>query len=292
MFLENKTPEQKIVHIRDGMLRSYTKICLGMAIIAALFPLLVYVNGFFYGICLQPSISNYYFAPSVSRPDIDPQHGGEKVACPASAERIDPWDHPVRALFVGGLFALGVFLFLYKGFTPVENWILNFAGIFAVGVAIFPMGRSYFLLPPWFSPHGFCAIAMFVCIASIAIRTKSTKSSPFEDETSSARYRNWYNFCAVGMVTFPIIGVAMNIVFGGSSPIFWVEAVGIWIFAIFWSVKSYELNELTKKVIRAGGDEGQSFWASPSGVDKQRLDALPQSSTPQSGRPSSVPQSP
>jgi hypothetical protein len=46
--------------------------------------------------------------------------------------------NPTRTLFVGFLCATGVFLFLYKGFTPLENNLLNVAGTGAILVAFLP----------------------------------------------------------------------------------------------------------------------------------------------------------
>ena len=43
-----------------------------------------------------------------------------------------------RDVFVGALFAIGAAAFLYKGYSYKENIAMNLAGIFAVGVAVFP----------------------------------------------------------------------------------------------------------------------------------------------------------
>src|SRR5215212_7799422 len=45
---------------------------------------------------------------------------------------------PMRTIFVGFLCITGSFLYLYKGFTKLENLLLNVAGISAVLVALFP----------------------------------------------------------------------------------------------------------------------------------------------------------
>src|SRR5262249_50789988 len=43
-----------------------------------------------------------------------------------------------RNVLVGGLCAIGVFLFAYKGYDNWDRWITNVAGLFAIGVAFFP----------------------------------------------------------------------------------------------------------------------------------------------------------
>ena len=70
---------------------TYVNLRIGMAVIAMAFPILLWVGGLLQGLELQPSMSDYYHAGS-----------------PAGL---------MRDWFVGLLFAVGVFLYLYKGFT-------------------------------------------------------------------------------------------------------------------------------------------------------------------------------
>ena len=51
----------------------------------------------------------------------------------------------MRIWSVGILFVVAAFLYLYKGFTPFENYALNVAGVCALGVALVPM--------PWNRPQ-------------------------------------------------------------------------------------------------------------------------------------------
>jgi hypothetical protein len=44
----------------------------------------------------------------------------------------------MRDAFVGGMWAAGVFLIFYRGSDRLERWATNFAGLFAVGIALFP----------------------------------------------------------------------------------------------------------------------------------------------------------
>jgi hypothetical protein len=45
---------------------------------------------------------------------------------------------PMRDVFVGGLCAMGLFLFFYSGYDSWEDWGGNVAGFFAIGVALVP----------------------------------------------------------------------------------------------------------------------------------------------------------
>jgi hypothetical protein len=44
----------------------------------------------------------------------------------------------MRDVFVGAMWAAGVFLIFYRGHDFWDRWLTNFAGIFALGIALFP----------------------------------------------------------------------------------------------------------------------------------------------------------
>ncbi len=114
---------------------TYNRLRVGMGAIAFAFPFLLWGMGWwYYGLPLQGSMSAYYWA--------------------IIEEGSNP---PMRVWFVGILFAIGSFLFLYKGYTPWENWALNVAGVCAICVALFPMCWKYNDVSecPSFSWHGF-----------------------------------------------------------------------------------------------------------------------------------------
>ena len=99
-------------NLQKHVFSTYTHLRIGMITIAFLFPLLLVVGGLWHGVEWQDSMSAYY-------------HATVGATAP-----------PMRVWFIGLLYALGVFLFLYKGFSKLENWCLSFAGIFAVGVGL------------------------------------------------------------------------------------------------------------------------------------------------------------
>ena len=94
--------------IRRHITQAYFNLRFGNAVAAFLFPLILWFGGrFLADVPLQPSISAYYYTP-------------------------------MRDIFVGILFAIGSFLYLYKGFSRQENYALNCAGLLALGIAVFP----------------------------------------------------------------------------------------------------------------------------------------------------------
>mgnify|MGYP000158490826 CR=1 FL=1 len=221
----------KLERLRRNLLRSYIHVSRGIGIIAAMFPVAVYLSGRAFGISLQDSLSHYFFA--------------------SSNGLNDPFDHPVRILFVGGLFAIGTFLFLYKGFSRGENALLNLAGVLAIGVAVLPMGM--WQVARFFTPHAACAVSLFLCIIYIAIWGRRDSVNLLRKEARISFYVTTYNIIAALMGSFIVLAVVLNFLFGTrTSIIFWVESAGIWVFATFWLVKAMELGELIEQEDRAG----------------------------------------
>src|SRR5688500_17264056 len=87
---------------------TYLSIRLGLAVLAFGFPILLWAWGhFIHGLPLQPSMSAYFWAA-------DPTH------CAS---------FPMRSIFVGVLIAIAACLYLYKGLTTLENYLLNGAAV-------------------------------------------------------------------------------------------------------------------------------------------------------------------
>jgi len=54
----------------------------------------------------------------------------------------DYYDLRTRDVFVGTLFAIGWFLFAYRGYDRTDDVPGNLAGLFALGVALFPQSGA------------------------------------------------------------------------------------------------------------------------------------------------------
>ena len=69
----------------------------------------------------------------------------------------------MRDWFVGILFAVAACLYLYQGLSDKENYLLNAAGVFAVGIAVNPFNwrPGWWFLPNSISPQGICAGCFF-----------------------------------------------------------------------------------------------------------------------------------
>ena len=213
--------------LQDHIFGTYVSLRYGMAVIGAVLPVLVYAIGAVHGVELQGSMSAYYWAP-------------------------DGVNAPSRNWFVGCLFAVAASLYLYKGFTIPENVALNLAALFGVGVAVFPMEWNCTVDCGRFSTHGFSAVLMFLCLVYVVwFRARDTLS--LLPEASAARYRKIYHGIGLVMLVSPLTAFVMNSFIGqGTAYVFFIEAAGIWAFAVYWLVKSSEFKKsnATKRALR------------------------------------------
>ena len=227
-----KEPEQ----LRQHVLATYFGLRIGIAVVGIALPLVVWIGGYLYAhLCLQRSISAYYHA-------------------------VGPTFHSMRNWLVGSLFVVGFFLYLYKGFSKLENILLNIGGVLAVLVALVPMtwqpcdlvicGTTPAMCKgPGWSPHGIFAVGFFLCIVFVIFYCSNDTLPLIKDaglpnaDELITRYKRIYRAIAIVMVTSIAAAYVLNI--RGSSPsrVFWMEVAGIWSFAAYWLVKSHEMSK-------------------------------------------------
>ena len=217
--------------LQHHILRTYTDLRIGTAAIALLFPPSLWLAGTFIPLLrtdFQPSMSAYYHTP-------------------------------LRNIFVGSLFIIGSFLYLYRGFTKRENFLLNVAGLCAVVVALCPTSltcngaqdflcnlraKEIFTLP---IPHGIAAITFFLCIAASCI-LDSKKTLKLITSTSR---QNWlqrlYWLYGFLMIALPLWAAYLSYAIESTVPptdrhiAYRVEFAAVWIFAFYWITKSLEI---------------------------------------------------
>jgi hypothetical protein len=211
----------------------------GIAYVAIAFPLILSIGGYaFAHLQLEGSMSAYYHASRDSQ--------AWEVDHPGSL--IDPGQGPMRNWFVGLLFALGGILVLYKGFTRMEDYALNLAGLMAVLVALFPMpwgadfkGAAVEFHNVHFSVHYACAVTLFLCIGYVCIFRARDTLELVNDPKVRKRYRAIYQCLGWVMIAAPLTAFVLTSVFDKQG--FFVELVGIWVFAAYWLVKDHEISK-------------------------------------------------
>jgi hypothetical protein len=208
-----RTPNEFKKHILD----TYSSTRIGLGIIGILYPLILWFIGLLLGIELQGSISAYYHTD-------------------------------MRNVFVGVLFIVGASLYLYKGYSSTEDYVLDGAGLCAVGIAIFPTSCVAdsvcdTFTAPWL--HGISALVFFFLIAYICIFKSSDtlENKQVKQAINIEHYKEIYKWLGIGMIGLPVVAaVLLNLKNETESLVFWVEFVAIWVFSIYWIVKTVEIN--------------------------------------------------
>jgi hypothetical protein len=146
----------------------------------------------------------------------------------------------MRNVLVGGLIAIGFFLFFYRGYDKWDDWIGNIGGFCAICTALFPTTRTGTgPLNIFGTIHLISATIFFSSLAVFALFL-----FPRQDNKPTKRkiLRNRI-YIACGSIMVACL-VAMGTFFytheknpAGSTFIFWSETLGIVSFGISWLTK-------------------------------------------------------
>jgi len=155
----------------------------------------------------------------------------------------DYYDTIMRGVFVGILFAIGIFLFSYRGYEKKDNVAGYLACVFAIGVALFPATVDSRAVR---TVHFLSAVAMFLTLAyfSYFLFTKSKEDPPYRPEK---RHRNRvYRTCGLIIVaSIALIALYIMVLEGTAidayKPVFVLETLALVAFGFSWFVKGATL---------------------------------------------------
>ena len=156
----------------------------------------------------------------------------------------------MRDVFVGTLCAIGVFLFSYKGHTGKDdndNLVGNFAGVFAIGVALFPTDLPSDAKTPQTTigiVHVVFASLFFLTLAYFSLFL-FTKTDPTKTPTPRKRRRNQvYRVCGYTIVTSIVLIFLLSILpaniqeaVSACNPVYWLESLAVVAFGVSWLTK-------------------------------------------------------
>lgn len=208
---------------RDDYVLSFYRVRQALGILGLAFPFLLLIGGVMKDARIEPSISDYYHTT-------------------------------LRDIFVGALFAIGIFLVSYKGHARgsddriSDNLAATLAGIGAFGLAMFPnrlvdgsLNIFQFYMGKGANVVHFTSAVLFLgAMAFFAL-------GPFA-RTRDPRRRIIYRWCGWSIIVFGVLATLASILrIAGpdgwrtwievSGLIFWFEAFGIWSFGLSWMVK-------------------------------------------------------
>ena len=152
----------------------------------------------------------------------------------------------MRDVFVGTLWAIGFFLFSYKGYCRSDNIAGNLGCVFAIGVTLIPdaygkitmsFNETSGIIHLTFAFLFFCTLIYF----SLFLFTKTGTAIPSKKKLQ----RNIvYKTCGYIMIIC-ILLIAIIFILPGSikshiealKPVFWLEALAILAFGVSWITK-------------------------------------------------------
>lgn len=214
----------------DAFLISYFTLRLLVGVIGILLPLVLVLGNIpFEGWVVRGSISEYYYTN-------------------------------LRDVFVGSLFAIAVFLLCYQGFRDKEvltdNVLANLAGIFALGIAIFPTERAVdpiALATDIGKVHYAFTGLFFGTLAYLSI-ARFTRTDPDDEITEAMKLEiRIYQACGWTLVFLIVLIALVQLTSIGSSlkrwsPVFWLESLAIAVFGLSWLTKSRALANGVNKI--------------------------------------------
>ena len=157
-----------------------------------------------------------------------------------------------RNIFVGGMCAIGVFLIGYRR-SRVDNWMSNFAGLFALGVALFPTSKpGSGDATDWTARvHTGSAIGLLVLLGMFCVwRFPNGIERGHVLLKDSDRI---YIGCGVGMAACAALELADQFGYLSGwtvwpSPLYVSESVAVLLFGVAWLLKGWNLGH----ALRAG----------------------------------------
>jgi len=172
---------------------------------------------------------------------------------------------PVRNIFVGALCALGLFLIAYVGYDLGDRLVTDLAGVFALGVALFPTAPTTASHPSVTCQtvavvstrehvvgdiHLVSAGLMFVFLAWMALRFTSTDKPPYPRKLLRNRI---YIICAIVIIACLVAAGITSLLPTSVKAhfpwwLFLYEAVAIVAFGVSWFVKGQTLISAIKDV--------------------------------------------
>jgi hypothetical protein len=204
---------------------SYFRLRRGLALVAFAFPIVLIVGG---GLDqVQTSISAYY------------HHSSEAASTYGAGA--------MRNIFVGVLWAMGCFLYFYKGYSKPEDFALDIAGLAALGVSLFPMdwpaapgvARSTIGMI-----HYASAVTFFLAIAYVCLFRSGDTLRIFNNEVRRLRFKRVYTSLGTLMIVVPLAIFALHLLLPRAErnfAVLLIEIAGIYVFSAFWLVKSREI---------------------------------------------------
>jgi len=159
----------------------------------------------------------------------------------------------MRDVFVGALWAIALFLFFYRGYDNWgkinwDNWLSSLAGLFAIGIAMFPTTES----GPTDTTgliHFVCAAIFFVILAlfSMFIFTKKGKSPTDEKIVRNRIFRICGAIMLACLLAIFLFMKTSHTHESALSFVFWAETIALVAFGIYGLQKGDHFTRINRQ---------------------------------------------
>ncbi|MEO8269754.1 MAG: hypothetical protein ABI557_08540, partial [Aureliella sp.] len=152
-------------------------------------------------------------------------------------------------MFVGTMCAIGVFLYVYRGYDWVENWTANFGAAAALAVALFPLDANSDPLRQSSVTgyiHTFSGGAFFFTLAFYSL-VHFPKTQRCEEEQETHAWERNFVYRTSGIVILLamlamggyliVIPETGKMLLNKYNFLFWMEWIAVWSFAAAWMTK-------------------------------------------------------
>ena len=145
----------------------------------------------------------------------------------------------MRDVLVGFEFAMGWFLFSYRGYDRRDDIVGDLACFFFLGVALFPTTSDNEAIR---IVHAVCAAGAFLMLATFSLFL-FTKTHEDREPTDEKKDRNKiYVACGVIMLVCIALVAVNHLFFKDTSlsriqPVFWLETIAMFAFGMSWITK-------------------------------------------------------
>lgn len=170
---------------------------------------------------------------------------------------------PATVVFTSTMVSLGIFLIIYKGYSPTrgrlgDNLITNFAGIFALLVAVVPTGYESGLVKApnmhcsegiWNVLHftGGVGFLVFTCLMCFFQFTKTDGKKTGAELKLKQKRNSLYRLCGIMMIMGMLVALMGFIgpLKSFKPAVFWGETIAVIFFGIAWLTKGKGLKWAT-----------------------------------------------
>ncbi len=145
----------------------------------------------------------------------------------------------MRNVFVGFLFAIGLFMFSYKGYGGADSFFGTAACLFALLVAFCPFSSPDPLVR---SMHFISAALFFLVLAIFSLSLFTTKDD--NPSANKLKRNRIYRICGIIILTalsllllYFVIPSLSNSWISKIKPVFVLESIALWAFGFSWLTK-------------------------------------------------------